>query len=132
MDTEKQRRRRRDDARLTESGNARSEQLNTCGAYRVANQQSLACLSGSERRRPGWILDMKYQTCFLICYRNLYHDKYFNKNFLMYGIQLHYWPSTSHTHTHTHTHARTTCTHTHTYHTHTHAHTVNLGTGEGH
>ena len=23
----------------------------------------LACLSGSERRRPGWFLDMKYQTC---------------------------------------------------------------------
>ena len=66
MDTEKQRQRRRDDARLTESGNARSEQLNTHGAYRVANQQSLACLSGSERQRPGWFLDMKYQTCFLL------------------------------------------------------------------
>ena len=65
MDTEKQRQRRRDDARLTESGNARSEQLNTRGAYRVANQQNLACLSGSECRRPGWFLDMKYQTCFL-------------------------------------------------------------------
>ena len=64
MDTEKQRQRRRDDARLTESGNARSEQLNTRGAYRVANQQSLAWLSGSERRRPGWFLDMKYQTCY--------------------------------------------------------------------
>jgi len=64
MDTEKQRQRRHDDARLTESGNARSKQLNTHGAYRVANQQSLACLSGSERRRPGWFLDMKYQTCF--------------------------------------------------------------------
>jgi len=63
MDTEKQRQCRRDDARLTESGNARSEQLNTRGAYRVTNQQSLACLSGSERRRPGWFLDMKYQTC---------------------------------------------------------------------
>jgi len=48
MDTEKQRQRRRDDVRLTKSGNARSEQLNTRGAYRVANQQSLACLSGSE------------------------------------------------------------------------------------
>ena len=35
--TEKQRQSRRDDARLTESGNARSEQLNTRGAYRVAN-----------------------------------------------------------------------------------------------
>jgi len=32
MDTEKQRQRRRDDARLTESGNARNEQLNTRGA----------------------------------------------------------------------------------------------------
>ena len=63
MDTEKQRQRRRDDTRLTESRNARSEQLNTRGAYRVANQQSLACLSGSERPRPGWFLDMKYQTC---------------------------------------------------------------------
>jgi len=47
MDTEKQRQRRRDDTRLTESGNARSEQL-TRGAYIVANQQSFACLSGSE------------------------------------------------------------------------------------
>ena len=63
MDTEKQRQRRRDDARLTESGNARSEQLSTRGAYSVANEQSSACLSGSERRRPGWFLDMKYQTC---------------------------------------------------------------------
>jgi len=66
MDTEKQRQCRRDDVRLTESGNARSEQLNTRGAYIVANQQSLACLSESERRRPGWFLDMKYQTCFRI------------------------------------------------------------------
>ena len=63
MDTEKQRQHRRDDVRLTESGNARSEQLNTRGAYRVANQQSLACVSGSERRRPSWFLDMKYQAC---------------------------------------------------------------------
>ena len=58
MDTEKQRQRRHDDVRLTESGNARSEQLNTRGAYRVAKQQNLACLSGSERGRPGWFLDM--------------------------------------------------------------------------
>ena len=65
MDTEKQRQRRRDDARLTESRNARSEQLNTRGAYRVANQRSLPCLSGSERRKPGWFLDMKYQTCLI-------------------------------------------------------------------
>jgi len=48
MDTEKQRQHRRDDARLIESGNARSEQLNTRGAYRVTKQQSLACLSGSD------------------------------------------------------------------------------------
>ena len=66
MDTEKQRQRRRGDARLTESRNVRSEQLNTRGCYRVANQQSLACLSGSERRRPGWFVDMKYQTCFIM------------------------------------------------------------------
>jgi len=64
MDIEKQRQRRHDDARLTKSENARSKQLNTRGAYRVANQQSLACLSGSECRRPGWFLDIKYQTCF--------------------------------------------------------------------
>jgi len=63
MDTEKQRQRRCNDARLTESGNVRSEQLTTRGAYRVANQQSLACLSGSECRRHSWFLDMKYQTC---------------------------------------------------------------------
>jgi len=65
MDTEKQRQCWRNDARLTESGNARSEQLNTCGAYRVTNQQSLVCLSGSKRWKPGWFLDMKYQTCFM-------------------------------------------------------------------
>jgi len=64
MATEKQRQRRRDNVKLTESGNARSEQLNTRGAYRVANQQRWACLSGSERRRPGWFLDTKYQTCY--------------------------------------------------------------------
>jgi len=67
MDTKKQRQRRRDDTRLTENRNAKSEQLNTHGAYRVTNQQSLACLSGSERRRPGWFLDKKYQTCF-VCF----------------------------------------------------------------
>ena len=64
MDIEKQKQRRRDDARLTESGNARNEQQNTRGAYRVANKKSLACLSGSERPRPSWFLDMKYQTCY--------------------------------------------------------------------
>jgi len=50
MDTEKQRQRRRDDARLTEGGNARSEQLNTRSAYRVANHQSLAWIRTSKAR----------------------------------------------------------------------------------
>ena len=59
----------------TESGNARSEQLNTPGAHRVTNQQSLACLSGSERRRSGWFLDMKYQTCFVQSQAYLYTRK---------------------------------------------------------
>ena len=44
--------------RLTKSGNARRKQLHTHGAYRVAKQQNLACLSGSERQRPEWFLDM--------------------------------------------------------------------------
>ena len=50
MDTEKQRQRRRDDARLTESRNARS----THDAYRVANQQRMAA-----RRTPEWIRTSK-------------------------------------------------------------------------
>jgi len=61
MDTEKQRQRRRGWRRKADrERNARTcgEQLNTRGAYRVANQQNLACLSGSERRRSGWFLDM--------------------------------------------------------------------------
>ena len=45
-------------------GNTRSEQLNTRGAYRVANQQSFACLSGSECQRPGWFLDMNIRLVF--------------------------------------------------------------------
>jgi len=89
MDTEKQRQRRRDDARLTESGNARSEQLNTRGAYRVAYQQSLACLSGSERRRPGWFLDMKYQTCFQLQGNSLSLHKSFEKDVLHVAVQMH-------------------------------------------
>ena len=50
MDAEKQRQHRRDDARLIESGNARSEQLLSCGAYRVADQQRMAA-----RRALEWI-----------------------------------------------------------------------------
>ena len=68
MDTEKQRQRRRDDARLTESGNARSEQLLVVPTESLTNRQRLLgeLLSGSERRRPGWFLDMKYQTCLML------------------------------------------------------------------
>ena len=55
MDTEKQRDRRRDNTRLTESGNARSEQLNTRGAYRVANQQF---------GLPEWIRTLKARLVF--------------------------------------------------------------------
>ena len=61
MDTEKQRQRRRDDARLTESGNTRSEQLLVVPTELLTNREWLPgeLLSGSERRRPGWFLDMK-------------------------------------------------------------------------
>jgi len=71
MDTEKQRQRRRDDARLTKSGNARSEQLHVVPAESLTNREWLPgeLLSGSERRRPVWFLDMKYQTCCSsVCY----------------------------------------------------------------
>ena len=50
MGTEKQRQRRRNGARLTESGNTRSEQLLMVHAYRVANQQTTAA-----RRALEWI-----------------------------------------------------------------------------
>jgi len=63
MDTEKQRQHRRDDARLIESGNARSKQLLMVATESLTNREWLPreLLSGSERRRPGWLLDMKYQ-----------------------------------------------------------------------
>ena len=65
MDTEKQRQRRCDDARLTERGNARSEQLLVVPMESLSNREWLPgeLLSGSERPRPSWFLDMKYQTC---------------------------------------------------------------------
>jgi len=65
MDTEKQRQRRRDDARLTESGNARSEQLFMVPTESLTKREWLPgeLLGGSEHQRPGWFLDMKYQTC---------------------------------------------------------------------
>ena len=66
MDTEKQRQRRCKDARLTESRNARSKQLLLMPRDLLTNREWLPgeFLSGSERRRPGWLLDMKYPTCF--------------------------------------------------------------------
>jgi len=66
MDPKKQRQRRRDGVRLTESGNARSEQLLVVPTESLINRQWLLgeLLSGSQCRRPGWFLDMKYQTCF--------------------------------------------------------------------
>ena len=64
MDTEKQRQRRHDDARLTESRNARSEQLLM---ELLTNRGWLPgeLLSGLEHRRPSWFLDMRFQTCLL-------------------------------------------------------------------
>ena len=66
MDTEKQRQRTRDDSRLTESGDARSEQLLVMPTESLlTNGEWLpgGLLSGWERRRSGWFLDMKYQSC---------------------------------------------------------------------
>jgi len=75
MDTEKQRRRRRDDVRLTESGNARSEQLNARGAYRVADREQkrqkraakYSCLQShypTEFGLPEWIRTSKARLVF--------------------------------------------------------------------
>ena len=66
MDTEKQRQRRRDEARLTKSGNARTEQLLVVPTELLTNREWLPgeLFNGSERQRPSWFLDMKYQTCF--------------------------------------------------------------------
>ena len=65
MDIEKQRQYRCSDARLTESRNARSEQLLMVPTESLTNREWLPgeLLSGSERRKPGWFLDVKYQTC---------------------------------------------------------------------
>ena len=74
MDTEKkQRQRRRDDARLTESGNARSEQLRTRGAYRVANQQRMAA-----KRAPEWIRTLKSRLVFTYEISDLFHRCFAN------------------------------------------------------
>jgi len=62
MDTEKQKQHRRDGTRLTENGNARSEQLLMVCTESLTNRERQLgeLLSGSERRRPSWFLDMKY------------------------------------------------------------------------
>ena len=56
MDTEKQRQRRCDNAWLTESENARSEQLLVMPTESLTNRQWLPgeLLGGLERQRPGW------------------------------------------------------------------------------
>ena len=65
MDTEKQRQRRRDNARLTESGNARSEQLLVIPMESISKIELLPgeLLSGPECQSSGWFLDINYQTC---------------------------------------------------------------------
>jgi len=50
MDTEKQRQRRRDDARLIESGNARSEQLVMVPTESLTNRVWLEWIRTSEAR----------------------------------------------------------------------------------
>ena len=53
---------------MTQSG-PRAETLASRCTYRVAiHRERLPgeLLSGSERPRPGWFLDMKYQTCFIL------------------------------------------------------------------
>jgi len=68
MDTEKQRKRRCDGARLTKSGNTRREQLLVVPTESLTNRKWLPgeLWNGLECRRPGWFLDMKYQTSTLI------------------------------------------------------------------
>ena len=67
MDTEKQRQRRRGDARLTESGNARTEQLLVVPTESLTNREWLPgeLLNGSEHQRPGWFLDMNIRLVLL-------------------------------------------------------------------
>ena len=59
MDTEKQKQCRYDDARLAESGNARSEQLPVMPTLRVANQQRMAA-----RRALEWVGTSKARLVF--------------------------------------------------------------------
>jgi len=62
MDTEKQRQRRHDDMRLTESGNARSEQLLVVPTELLTNRVWLEWIRTSKARLV-FSRDMKYQTC---------------------------------------------------------------------
>jgi len=59
MDTKKQRQRRHNDVRLTES--ARSEQLLVMPTVSLTNREWLPgeLWSGSESQRPGWFLSRK-------------------------------------------------------------------------
>ena len=66
MDTEKQTILcRHNGVRLTESEDDRNEQLLVVPTELLTHREWLPgeLLSGSECRRPGWFLDMKYQTC---------------------------------------------------------------------
>ena len=64
MDTEKQRQCRRENARLAERRNTRIEQLLLMPTMSLTNgRQPGELLSGLEYQRPGWFLDIKYQTC---------------------------------------------------------------------
>jgi len=69
VDTEKQRQPRHD-TRLTVSGNSRREQLVMVPTKSLTNREWLPgeLLSGSVCRRPGWFLEMKYQTCLTITF----------------------------------------------------------------
>ena len=61
MDTEKQRQRRRNNERLTESGDDRSEQLLMMPTESLLTKGEWLpgeLLCGSEHRTPSWFLDM--------------------------------------------------------------------------
>jgi len=75
MDTEKQRQRRRDDSWLTESRDARSEQLLMMPTESLlTNGEWLPgeLLSGSECRAPGWFLDMNIRLVLWYMYMYVY------------------------------------------------------------
>jgi len=65
MDTEKQRQCGSNNTRLTGSRNTRSKQLLVMLTELLTNREWLPWefLSGLERQRLSWFLDMKYQTC---------------------------------------------------------------------